>query len=129
MLKPKTTQRLDAALGIHLWLIGGLAAATLILAMRPGWIVDAGYRCQMQVLFGLRCPFCGMTRDFAAILHGARPALNPCSWFAAAVVYVLYPAGLAVAWRRGRLDVFQSMALRSATAVVLVVMLVLNNLR
>jgi hypothetical protein len=126
---PKNIQRFDPALGTHLWLIVGLVAATLVLAFRPGWIVDAGYRCQLQVLFGLRCPFCGMTRDFAAILHGARPALNPCSWFAAAVVYVMYPAGLAVAWRRGRLDAFRSMALRNAMAVVLMVMLVLNNLR
>lgn len=126
---PKTTQRLDPALGIHLWLIAGLAAATLVLAFRPGWLVDAGYRCQMQVLFGLRCPFCGMTRDFAAMLHGAKPVLNPGSWFAAVAVYVIYPVGLAVAWRRGRLDAFQSTALRSASAVVLVVMLVLNNLR
>lgn len=129
MLKPKTTQRLDAALGIHLWLIGGLAAATLVVALRPGWILDAGYRCQMQVLFGLRCPFCGMTRDFAAMLHGAKPVLNPGSWFAALVVYVLYPVGLVIAWRRGRLDVFHSSALRGGMVAALTVMLVLNNLR
>ena len=129
MLMPKTTQRLDGALGMHLWLIAGLAAVTLVLEFRPGWIVDAGYRCQMQVLLGLRCPFCGMTRDFAAILHGARPVLNPCSWFAALMVYVAYPAGLVVAWRRGRLDVFHSSALKGGMVAALAVMLVFNNLR
>ncbi len=73
MLMPKSTQVMEPALGTHLWLICGLAAATLLLAFRPGWIVDAGYHCQMQALLGLRCPFCGMTRDFAAMLHGAKP--------------------------------------------------------
>lgn len=119
----------DLTLRTHLWVIAGVATATLVLALRPGWILDAGYSCQLQILFGLRCPFCGMTRDFATMLHGARPVLNPSSWFAAGVVYVIYPAGLIVAWRRGRLDAFRSTALRSAMVAALVVMLVLNNLR
>lgn len=120
---------MDGTVGVHLWLLAGLAAATLILALRPEWIVGAGYRCQLQILFGLRCPFCGMTRDFAAILHGAGPVLNPCSWFAAAVVYVVYPVSLAFAWRAKRLDLFHASALKSATVAALAVMLVLNNLR
>ena len=129
MLMPKISQRVDPALRAHLWLIAGLAAATLVLLFRPDWIVDAGYRCQMQMLFGLRCPFCGMTRDFVAILHGARPALNPSSWLAAAVVYGVYPITVAMAWRAGRLDIFRSAGLKSAVVAALVVMTVLNNLR
>jgi hypothetical protein len=131
MLMPpmaKTRARLDGALGTHLLLIAGLAVATLVLALRPGWIVDAGYRCQMQILLGLRCPFCGMTRDFAAILHGGKAGLNPCSWLAAVVVYVVYPASVAFAWWAGRLDVFSSKAMKSGVVLGLAVMLVLNNL-
>ena len=113
----------------HLWIVAGLAAGTLLLAFRPEWVLHAGYRCGMQLLFGLRCPFCGMTRDFAAILHGHRPAENPCSWFALLVVYVVYPVALAAAWRTGRLDVLRSRAVHGGVAVALAVMLVLNNLR
>jgi hypothetical protein len=129
MLMAKTMPQPDRALRVHLGLIAGLAAATLVLGFRPAWILDAGYRCQMQLLFGLRCPFCGVTRDLAAILRGMPPSFNPCSWLVLVVVYLAYPVTFFVAWRKGRLDVFHSPALRGGVAAALAVMMVLNNLR
>lgn len=111
----------------HLLALAGIAAATLLLALWPQIVLHAGYACQLQALFGLRCPFCGMTRDFAAMLHGHAPTQNPCSRAAAAVVWLLYPAAVLAAWRTHRLSWFSSRAARCAVVVTLVVMLVLNN--
>jgi hypothetical protein len=69
-----------------------------------------------------------MTRDFAVMLHGGRGVLNPCSWLAAVVIYGVYPAAVAVGWRRGRLDVFHSAVVTRVVVVALAAMLVLNNL-
>lgn len=129
MLMPQTALGFDRELIPHLWVLAGLVVATVVLAVWPDWVVHAGYRCELQALFGLRCPFCGMTRDFVAMLHGERPTLNPCSWAAAIVVYGVYPAALAVAWRAGRLDVFHSEVVRRGMVVALGAMLVVNNLR
>ncbi|MGC2300899.1 MAG: DUF2752 domain-containing protein [Acidobacteriaceae bacterium] len=126
---PPALLRVDRELIPHLWVLAGLVVATVVLAVWPGWVVHAGYRCELQRLVGLRCPFCGMTRDFAAMLHGGRPSLNPCSWMAAVVAYGVYPATLAVAWRTRRLDVFRSEAVRRGMVVALGAMLVVNNLR
>lgn len=56
----------------HLLALAGVATGTLVLALWPQIVLRAGYTCELQAIFGLRCPFCGMTRDFAAILHGRR---------------------------------------------------------
>ncbi len=109
--------------------MGAALACTVVLAFWPQDVTGVGYRCVIDSLFGIRCPFCGMTRDFAAILHGTRPALNPCSWLAAIVVYVVYPAAVLVAWRTRRLDWFYGRALGYGVVVALAVMTVLNNLR
>jgi hypothetical protein len=128
MLMPKTA-RVDQELTPHLWVLGAMLLSTLVLAAWPQAVLGAGYRCGMQMLLGLRCPFCGMTRDFAAMLHGNKPAENPCSWIVAVVLYVVYPAAVSMAWSRKRLDWFYGRALGCGVAVALVVMTVLNNLR
>jgi hypothetical protein len=120
---------LDPKLATHLCVLAGLAAGTLLLVCWPQAVLHAGYRCGLQMLLGIRCPFCGMTRDFAAILHGQRPTQNPCSWFAACAVYLLYPAAVIAAWKSNRLDVFSSRAAHAAVALVLAAMLVANNWR
>ncbi len=129
MHMPKTAPRVNRELAVHLGVLGAMLACTLVLAIWPQGVLHAGYRCAMQILLGLRCPFCGMTRDFAAMLHGGKPVQNPCSWIAAPVVYVVYPVAVLVAWRRKRLDWFHGRALGCGVAVALVLMLVLNNLR
>jgi hypothetical protein len=125
----RTRVRLDGQLNPHLWMFAAIAACTAMLAAGPQWILQAGYRCELQTLAGLRCPFCGMTRDFAAMLHGARPEQNPCSWLAAVVVYFVYPAAVLVGWRRRRLQFFHGAAVKFGVMTVLAAILVLNNLR
>ena len=125
---PKTMRRIDGELAPHLWVMSAMLVGTLVLALWPRYVLDAGYQCGMQILLGLRCPFCGMTRDFAAMLHGDRPTENPCSWIAALVVYVVYPITVLVAWRNQRLDWFHSRILGCSVAVALVLMAMLNNL-
>lgn len=110
-------------------MLASIAAATAVLLLWPHAVLGAGYECVLHALFGIRCPFCGMTRDFWAMLHGQRPAENPCSAVAAAVVYGVYPAAVAWAAWRGRLDVFHSRRVRYGVVAALGVMLVVNNLR
>jgi Protein of unknown function (DUF2752) len=121
--------RVNPELLPHLAAMAAMVAGTLALALWPHAVLAAGYRCQLQTLLGIRCPFCGMTRDFAAILHGGRPTLNPSSWFAACAAYLLYPAAVFAAWKWNRLEVFHSRAARGTVILVLAVMLVVNNWR
>lgn len=121
-------RNIDPKLAPHLAILTCILAGTLVLACWPQAILHAGYRCELQMVLGIRCPFCGMTRDFAAILHGGRPIENPCSWFAAWVVYLLYPAAVFAAWKWNRLEAFHSRSARATAAVALGVMLVVNNL-
>jgi hypothetical protein len=48
----------------HVVAIVCIFTVSLIAALHPTWIVHLPLRCQMQVIFGVKCPFCGMTRDF-----------------------------------------------------------------
>jgi hypothetical protein len=120
---------MDPALVPHLLILCAIAAGTLVLLFAPQSVLQAGYRCELQTLVGLRCPFCGMTRDFAAILHGSRPTQNPGSWFAACIVWLIYPAAVLAGWYKGCLSWFYSRAAHYAVAVTLGIMLVANNWR
>jgi hypothetical protein len=117
----------DPELRLHLAVMTGMFMCTAVLALDPQWLLHADYRCQLHMLSGIRCPFCGMTRDFVAMLHGSPPAQNPCSLFAAIFVYGLYPVAVFAAWRAGRLEWFHSAAVRCGVVVVLSIMLVANN--
>ncbi|HUI84927.1 MAG TPA: DUF2752 domain-containing protein [Candidatus Binatia bacterium] len=86
----------------HVLALGGLVAAALLLACAPDWALAAQYQCVLHRLTGLRCPFCGMTRDFILMWHGALPRHNPGSLFVAVGLYVAYPVALLVAALRGR---------------------------
>jgi hypothetical protein len=120
-------RRIDPQLRPHLFVMGLIVMGTLVLTFWPQWVMQADYRSMMQTLLGIRCPFCGMTRDFAAMLHGGRPALNPCSWMAAGVVYSVYPIAVLAAWRTGRLNWFHSKTARGIVGITLAVMMVANN--
>jgi hypothetical protein len=104
-----------------------IAMGTLVLAFQPHWVMQADYRSMLQTLLGIRCPFCGMTRDFAAMLHGGRPSLNPSSWMAAGVLYAVYPTAVLTAWRKGRLSGFHSKTVRGIVGILLLAMMVANN--
>jgi Protein of unknown function (DUF2752) len=120
-------RRIDPQLLPHLFVMGLIMMGTLVLAYAPHWVMQADYRSMLQTLFGIRCPFCGMTRDFAAMLHGGQPSLNPCSGLAALIVYGVYPIGVLAAWRTGRLAWFHSKAARGIVGMALGVMIVANN--
>ena len=50
------------------------------------------YRCPLRLLFGVPCPFCGMTRAFFAVIHGDPAAAfyyHPL-WPIVAILLVLY---------------------------------------
>lgn len=111
----------------HLAMLAVIGIATLLLAFWPQPMLGSGYQCMLHALTGLRCPFCGMTRDFADLLHGGRGGLNPCSRMVALVVYGAYPAAVVAAWRTGRLRWFHSRAMRVSLAVVLGLMMLANN--
>jgi hypothetical protein len=121
--------KMNPELRPHLAAMAAVLAATLALVCWPQAVLHTGYRSELQILVGLRCPFCGMTRDFAAILHGGRPTQNPCSWFAACFVYVLYPAAVFTAWKWNQFEVFHSRTARTGVVLALAVMLVANNWR
>jgi len=85
-------------------------------------------QCVVRSVFHLKCPFCGMTRDFVAILHGQHPEQNPFSWLAVVVIYFAYPAVFVWAWLNRKLDVFYQPAVYRLLIAGLVLMFVVNNL-
>src|ERR1700735_3684085 len=105
---PFRAARVNSELLPHLLVMGMMVLGTAVLALWPQIVMQADYCSMLQTLAGIRCPFCGMTRDFAAMLHGARPSLNPCSGLAAGVMYGVYPIAVLVAWRTDRLAWFHS---------------------
>jgi hypothetical protein len=113
---------------LHLAMLATIVLVTLIAALRPEWLLQLPIRSQMLSLFGLRCPFCGMTRDFVSIWHRQIPRLNPGSWAVAAFVYGFYPLLLGWAWIAHRPDPFQHPMLRRAIFFALALLWVANNL-
>jgi hypothetical protein len=113
----------------HFAILIGIAVCTLVLGFFPNFVAAHGPSCVFQSLFHLNCPFCGMTRDFVAILHGQQPSLNRFSWIAVFVVYLGYPALFLWALRQGKLSLFHQPRVHKAIAAMLAVMLVINNLR
>jgi len=113
----------------HLLVLLSILVCTTILRLHPEWVMGLSLECILRSVFHLKCPFCGMTRDFVAILHGQHPELNPFSWLAAVVIYLAYPVAFVWAWLYRKLDVFYRPALYRVVAVGLVLMFVVNNLR
>lgn len=74
----------------------------LVLAFVPNIILGLQYQCVLHRMTGLRCPFCGMTRDFILMAHGSLPQNNPGSLVAAVTLYMAYPAWLLFATLRRR---------------------------
>jgi hypothetical protein len=112
----------------HFAILIGIALCTLVLGFFPGFVAAHGPSCVFHSLFRLNCPFCGMTRDFVAILHGQQPSLNRFSWIAFFVVYLGYPVCFVWALRQGKLGLFHRPGVHKAIAAMLAVMLVVNNL-
>jgi Protein of unknown function (DUF2752) len=114
---------------IHAGVIALLFVAAAILATRPQWITGLALPCVTWSIFHFKCPFCGMTRDFVAILHGQPPTLNPFSWAALVTLYLGYPCIFLLAWKKRRLDVFYQPVVYKIGLAGLVVMCVVNNLQ
>jgi len=113
----------------HLWVMFSIVVGTCILRFRPKWIMGLSLECILHSVTSLNCPFCGMTRDFVAILHGQHPELNPFSWLAAVVIYCVYPAVFVWAWLCRKLDLFYRPVVYKLLAAGLFLMFVVNNLR
>jgi hypothetical protein len=112
----------------HWAILGLLVGCTALLRFRPEWALAHGPVCVTRMLLHVNCPFCGMTRDFVAMLHGRKPELNPFSGVAAVMVYVVYPILFFWARLKERLSLFHQPAVHRAVAAALIVMFVVNNL-
>jgi len=113
----------------HLGIIAFIFTAAIVLALQPQWILGHTAQCVMLSVFHIKCPFCGMTRDFVAILHGQLPTLNPSSWVSLAALYLGYPFVFLLAWRKRRLDMFLQPVVCKVGLVCLVLMCIANNLQ
>lgn len=76
----------------HLLLLGFLLLAAMVAMAAPDAVLRLHYQCLLSKLTGIRCPFCGMTRDFILMSHGRRPVNNPGSVVVAVALYLVYPA-------------------------------------
>jgi hypothetical protein len=111
----------------HVGIIACLYAGAILLALRPQWVAGFSLHCAMLSIFHIKCPFCGMTRDFVAILHGKQPTLNPFTWPTVAVLFLGYPGTFFLAWRKRRLDIFYWPVVYKVGLACLVLMCFVNN--
>jgi hypothetical protein len=113
----------------HLLVMGGLVLGGLVLACAPQAVLGLQYQCVLHGMTGLRCPFCGMTRDFILMAHGALPRNNPGSLVMALALYVAYPMWLMVAALGGRSRLLvRRDGVIGGLVVVMAVLFVCNNL-
>jgi hypothetical protein len=111
---------------LHAWLVGAIALGTLAAIVAPSFILALPLECVLRQATGLLCPFCGMTRDFTAMLHGAWPGENLFSLPFAAAVWVAYPAAAIRSISTGSAFEFSD-SVRWALVAALGVMIVVNN--
>ena len=112
----------------HMLILGGLLLAAVILIWAPDTVLGVHYQCLLSRITGIRCPFCGMTRDFILMSSGILPRHNPASLFVAIVAYIGYPLWILIATFRGPRSLYMSreMILRFLPAVM-AVLIVCNN--
>ena len=111
-------------LALSLLVLGGV-----LLACAPNAILGLQYQCVLHSLTGLRCPFCGMTRDFVLMAHGSLPRNNPGSLVTALGLYVAYPLWLLmVGWRRRCWVLINRERLIKALVIAMGVLFVGNNI-
>src|SRR5271166_968584 len=113
----------------HLLLLGCIYLAGVVLTFAPHSVMVLHYQCLLSLATGIRCPFCGMTRDFVLMAKGSVPTNNPGSLFIALAGYVVYPAWFTVAalCRPTLLWVSRERA-RKAVVATMLVLFVCNNL-
>jgi len=112
----------------HYFILGSIVVMTALLRFCPCWVLLHSPGCVMKTYLHLSCPFCGMTRDFVAILHRHKPEFNRFSWTAFAVVYLVYPALFVWARSIRRLSVFHHPAMYRLVCAALLLMFAVNNL-
>lgn len=81
----------------HLLILSCIYLVGAVLAFTPHAVLELHYRCLLNTATGIRCPFCGMTRDFILMFHGSLPRNNPGSLLVAIAGYLVYPVWFIVA--------------------------------
>jgi hypothetical protein len=112
----------------HLLLLGCIGLAGVVLACAPHAVLGLHYQCLLSRATSIRCPFCGMTRDFILMSKGSLPRNNPGSLFVAVAGYVVYPIWFVVAalCRPAWLLVSRN-SVQKALAAIIAVLFVCNN--
>ena len=112
----------------HLLLLTALLMAGVLLARAPQFVLALHYRCVLNTLIGIRCPFCGMSRDFILISKGLLPRHNPGSVVVALAIYGCYPLWFLVAIVSGNtlLRMRRDLVLQGI-GVLLVALFIANN--
>jgi hypothetical protein len=116
-------------LATHAAVLAAIVLGTLVLWLWPAAVLSLPLACVTRTWLHLQCPFCGMTRDFAAMLHGQRPTHNLFSPIMALLIYVAYPLAVLVLWRRRSLQMFYGPVVIRAVVCSLIVMFAVNNFR
>ena len=111
----------------HALAVGFLVFGSLLLAFAPQAALGLRYQCLLHSLTGLRCPFCGMTRDFILMAHGSLPRNNPGSLMVAIGLYVAYPIWLVMAVVRGRSGLIEREWVIKGLVMAMAVLFVCNN--
>jgi hypothetical protein len=114
----------------HLLVLVMIFCSGLLLALRPDFFLSLKFPCVLKQIFGIKCPFCGMTKDFFLMSRGAMPIYNPFSLAAAVMIFLVYPLAFLFAFllKKERLKL-EYAATRNIFFIVMISMFIINNLK
>ena len=99
----------------------------LCLIIEPSLFLKYGLSCNLNRLFGIRCPFCGMTRDFVLMATNNEPIYNPFSLTMAVIIFVIYPITLIILYYKKLITLSNYNLIRTGFLCILLIMLLINN--
>jgi len=113
----------------HLIIISMILLVSIVLTIKPMLFQSVHFTCILKSIFGLNCPFCGMTRDFILMSTGAKPIHNPFSLVCALMAFFIYPVLFVFfVLQRKRISIHYSAA-RTIFILAMLGMFIFNNMK
>ena len=113
----------------HLLILVIIFIGALTLSLCPDFLMNVQLSCLSKKVFGLNCPFCGMTRDFILMIGGFPPRHNMFSPVFALLIFFIYPFGIGVHVIKRRESNMPYARIRNIFVVAMATMFIINNIR
>jgi len=102
---------------------------SLILFINPDFLLEVLPSCVLNTVFGIKCPFCGMTQDIVLIVKGYQPVHNPFSPAMVVIAFLVYPLVLILRYFfKIEIKISYNLA-KIVLLLTMLIMVVFNNIK